>query len=84
MTEQETIQGLKNLFSEHELDLPCMDSLEILHMAIEALEKQAGIERVLERLEDYNMWKELLIYDLTYREREIVKKAIEIITEEVG
>ena len=84
MTEQETIQGLKNLFSEHELDLPCMDSLEILHMAIEALEKQAGIERALERLEDYNMWKELLIYDLTYREREIVKKAIEIITEEVG
>lgn len=52
MTAQETIQGLKNLFSEHELDLPCMDSLEILHMAIEALEKMAGIERALERLEE--------------------------------
>ena len=37
MTEQEAIDGLKNLFSEHGLDLPCMDSLE---MAIEALEKQ--------------------------------------------
>ena len=40
MTEQEAIDGLKNLFSEHELDLPCTDSLKILHIAIEALEKQ--------------------------------------------
>ena len=37
---EEAIKGLKNLFSEHELTLPCTDSLEILHMAIEALEKQ--------------------------------------------
>ena len=40
MTNQEAIQGLKNLFSEHELTLPCTDSLEVLNMAIEALEKQ--------------------------------------------
>lgn len=40
MTEQEAIDGLKKLFSEHELDLPCTDSLEILHMAIDSLEKQ--------------------------------------------
>lgn len=40
MTEQEAINGLKNLFSEHELDLPCTDSLEVLNMAINALEKQ--------------------------------------------
>lgn len=51
MTTQEAIQGLKNLFSEHELDLPNMDSLEVFHIAIEALEKMAGIERILEQLE---------------------------------
>lgn len=40
MNNQEAIKGLKNLFSEHELTLPCTDSLEILHMAVSALEKQ--------------------------------------------
>lgn len=40
MTNQEAIKGLNNLFSEHELTLPCTDSLEILHMSVAALEKQ--------------------------------------------
>lgn len=40
MTNQEAIKGLNNLFSEHELTLPCTDSLEILHMSVVALEKQ--------------------------------------------
>ena len=40
MTEQEAIKNLKNLFSEHELCLPCTDSLETLQTAIEAIEKQ--------------------------------------------
>lgn len=40
MTREEEMQGLKNLFSEYELDLPNTNSLEILQMAIEALEKQ--------------------------------------------
>lgn len=40
MTEQEAINGLKRLFGEYELDLPCTDSLEVLDMAIKALEKQ--------------------------------------------
>lgn len=39
MTEREAIDGLKNLFSEHELDLPGTDSLEILHMAVTAMER---------------------------------------------
>lgn len=39
MTEQEAISGLKRLFSEHELDLPCTESLEVLHTAIKALEE---------------------------------------------
>lgn len=40
MKEKEAINGLNNLFSEHELTLPHTDSLEILHMAVDALEKQ--------------------------------------------
>lgn len=40
MTHEEAIKGLKNLFSEYELDLPYTDSLEILHLSIEAIEKQ--------------------------------------------
>lgn len=40
MTIEEAIKGLKNLFSEHELDLPFTDSLEVLHKALNALEKQ--------------------------------------------
>lgn len=87
MTEQETIQGLKNLFSEHELDLPCMDSLEILHMAIKALENQAGIERALKRLEKLAEKHAAIItiYDeYNAGKLEAYTHAIEIIKEEVG
>ena len=37
------------------------------------------VEKVVSELEDYKMWKELLIYDLDFRERQIIKKAIEIV-----
>lgn len=47
MTNQEAIKGLNNLFSEHELTLPCTDSLEILHMSVNALEKQTPQKPVL-------------------------------------
>lgn len=36
-------------------------------------------EKVVSELEDYKMWKELLIYDLDFRERQIIKKAIDIV-----
>ena len=52
MTNQEAIQGLKNLFSEHELDLPNSDSLEILKMATKALESQISVDGVLKQLEE--------------------------------
>lgn len=39
MTEQQAINGLNLLFSEYELNLPCTDSLEILNIAIKALEE---------------------------------------------
>lgn len=44
MTVEEGIKGLRNLFSEYELDLPDTDSLEILHMATNALEKRISIK----------------------------------------
>lgn len=47
MTNQEAIKGLNNLFSEYELTLPCTDSLEILHMAVAALEKQIQKKPIL-------------------------------------
>ena len=52
--------------------------------AIKAWNTRKPMDRIVERLEDYRMWKELMIYDLTYREREIIKKAIEIVKEEGG
>lgn len=39
MTEQEVINGLNLLFGEYELNLPCTDSLEILRIAVNALEE---------------------------------------------
>ena len=37
------------------------------------------VEKVVSELEDYKMWKELLIYNLNFRERQIIKKAIDIV-----
>lgn len=34
---------------------------------------------VVKELEDYQKWKDFMIYDLTYREREVIKRAIEIV-----
>ena len=38
-----------------------------------------NVDKVIEQLEDYKMWKELLIYDLDFRERQIIKKAIDLV-----
>lgn len=49
---------------------------------IRGVEKQPtayDVDKVVEQLEDYSMWKELLIYDLTYREREIIRRAVEVV-----
>lgn len=42
------------------------------------------MDRIVERLEDNKMWSELMIYSLTHREREIIKRAIEIVKKEGG
>ena len=39
------------------------------------------VEKVVSESEDYKLWKELLIYDLDFRERQIIIKAIEIAKE---
>ena len=37
------------------------------------------VDKVVSELEDYKMWKELLIYNLDFRERQIIKRALEIV-----
>ena len=32
------------------------------------------VDKVVSELEDYKMWKELLIYNLDFRERQIIKR----------
>ena len=56
-------------------ELPTIDEKEIIRKAF---------ERVLEKFEDYTMWKKDMIYDLTPREHMIVKQAIKIVKEECG
>lgn len=36
-------------------------------------------DKVVEQLECYAMWKDVMIYDLTERELKIIRKAIEIV-----
>lgn len=50
---------------------------------VEAIPKKK-MQEIVERFENYSIWKELLIYDLTHREREIIRKAIEIVKEAGG
>ena len=59
-----------------------MDMYHERQALIERIEAQPTAydpDKVVEQLEDYNMWRELLIYELTHREREIIKRAIEIV-----
>lgn len=61
MTEQQAINGLNLLFSEHELNLPCTDSLEILNITIKALEEIQQYHAIgtVEELEQGRKYMEL-------------------------
>lgn len=48
MNDKEAMQALKKLFSEHELDLPNTDSLEVLQRAVAALEKRVPKKVIIE------------------------------------
>ena len=47
--------------------------------AIKAWNRREPIDKIVEQLEDYKMWKEFIVYDLTHRELKIITKAIEIV-----
>ena len=47
--------------------------------AVAAWNTRKPMEAVVAELENFEMWKELLIYDLSHREREIIEKAISIV-----
>lgn len=53
----------------------CRSIIEIIKQQPTAYD----VDKVVSELEDYKMWKELLIYDLDFRERQIIKKAIDVI-----
>ena len=58
------------------------DSWDCKMQTVEDVKKEAVkeyVETVVAELENFEMWKELLIYDLSHREREIIKKAISIV-----
>ena len=46
---------------------------------VEDMKTAFDVEKVVSELEDYEMWKELQIYDLHFRERQIIKRALEIV-----
>lgn len=62
-----------------------MDCLVFLCAAsvIDAQPTAYDPDKVVEQLEDYNMWREFLIYELTYRERQIIKRVTDIVKGEI-
>ena len=60
-----------------EFNIACKYIIEVVKEQPTAFD----VEKVVSELEDYKMWKELLIYDLNFRERQIIKKAIDIVKE---
>ena len=67
--------GFENTDEEREENVAEVLTLEDIDRQPTAFD----VEKVVSELEDYKMWKELLIYDLDFRERQIIKKAIEIV-----
>lgn len=51
MTENEAIKALKKIFSKNELDLPFTDSVEVLNMAIQALEEIQQYRKIEQRIQ---------------------------------
>ena len=47
--------------------------------AIDRWNRREPIDNIMQQLEDYKMWKEFMVYDLTHRELKIITKAIEIV-----
>ena len=58
-----------------EFNIACKYIIEVVKEQPTAFD----VEKVVSELEDYKMWKELLIYNLNFRERQIIKKAIDLV-----
>ena len=69
------LDDMKNKWDMQDLYLP----IHFKELLIDAQPTAFDVDKVVEQLEDYKMWKELLIYDLNFRERQILKKAIDIV-----
>ena len=54
-------------------------TIEYITKYISNMPTAYDFDKVVSELEDYKMWKELLIYDLDFRERQIIKMALEIV-----
>ena len=80
------IEDITNTINEWIKEMPDEEYLKgnvnFAEMAKEIVRNQPiafDVKKVVSELEDYKMWKELLIYDLDFRERQIIKKAIDIV-----
>ena len=54
-------------------------TIEYITKYISNMPTAYDFDKVVVQLEDYKMWRELLIYDLNFRERQIIKRALEIV-----
>lgn len=59
--------------------MPTGSARGVFRAFIEEQPTAFDVDKVVSELEDYKMWKELLIYDLDFRERQIIKRALEIV-----
>lgn len=63
----------------HEIQMGDFNSMESIGKWIDRQPTAYDVEAVLAELDDYEMWREVLIYPLDYRERTILKKVVEIV-----
>ena len=54
-------------------------TIEYITKYISNMPTAYDFDKVVSELEDYKMWKELLIYDLDFREKKKKKRALEIV-----
>ena len=69
------IEDMRNKWDMQDLYLP----IHFKELLIDEQPTEFDVDKVVSELEDYKMWKELLIYDLDFRERQIIKRALEIV-----
>ena len=88
ISREKAIETLWSLFNSYGNNARVFDveETEAINMFCSRLQSEIenqptayDVDKVVKELEDYQMWKGFMIYDLTHREREIIRKAIEIV-----